>query len=335
MLAGNHWGGKADLLSQKLAESYDVCYWKFSDGPDAFSANIAEADVLLVSPDVSVAGAAILPLLRQSNRLKLIQIPFAGYDWLTVDLVPGGCQVANVHDHSSAIAEYVLAGMLEMAIGLRKINKSFREEGSWSLGGAVGTGQKHGELRGKRLGIFGYGHIGQDIAVRANAFGMQCCAVGSKPRAEVPQHLDWFGGPESFDRLLSESDYVVVSASLNDATRGKFDSAAFEKMKEGSVIINVGRGAIVNPEALFSALQRGRLAGAVLDVWYHYPNAENPQPRPADQPFQTLPNVIMTPHCASWTHGQDARRVESVSENIARFARGTPVENVVITGRAS
>jgi len=333
MLAGNHWGGKSDLLSRKLAESYQVCQWKFSDGLDAFSDSIANADVLIVSPDVAVTGMAVIPLLRRANRLKLIQIPFAGYDWLPPEAVPEGCQVANLHGHSSAIAEYVLAGMLQMAIGLSTIDKSFRA-GSWEFGGSIATGQKHGELRDKRLGIFGYGHIGQDIAVRAHAFGMRCSAVGSKPRADVPQHLEWFGGPESFDRLLSESDYLVVSASLNAETRGKFDSLAFEKMKEGSTLINVGRGAIVDPDALYLALKRGRPAGAVLDVWYQYPSAENPQPRPAEQPFETLPNVIMTPHCASWTQDQDLRRVESVAENLSRLARGAPLENVVITGQA-
>lgn len=328
LLAGNYWAGKEDIFSKFVTIDHVILRWEINDGLESFASLVRDADVLVVSADVALDGTA-LPLLKEGRRLKLIHLPFAGYDWLPSSMVPEGCQVCNVHEHSSAIAEYVLAGMLEMAIGLNAIDRSFRD-GSWEYGGGIAMGKRHGELRGKRLGIFGYGHIGREVALRAKAFGMSCCAVSSMPRPELPSTLDWQGGPESFPRLLAESDYLLVAAPLNDKTRGKFDANAFASMKEGSVIINVGRGPIIDPAALFNALKNGHPRGAVLDVWYKYPDAENGHPQPADQPFETLSNVIMTPHCASWTIGQDERRILSIAQNLAHLQRGEKLINAII-----
>jgi phosphoglycerate dehydrogenase-like enzyme len=100
-------------------------------------------------------------------------------------------------------------------------------------------------------------------------------------------------------------------------------------MKRTAVLINVSRGAVVEEHALFDALSSGRIAGAVIDVWYRYPPQERPQGHPYSLPFHTLANVLMTPHASAWTDGLLPRRNRAIAENLNRLARGLPLLNVV------
>lgn len=328
LLSGSYWDGQEEAFAGMIGTAHRITRWHMEDGFEAFRQALSTTEVLVLSQDVAVDGR-YSAYLREAPALRLLHLPFAGFDRLPPEHVPEQCQVCNVHVHSSAIAEYVLAGMLEMAIGLRTIDQSFRA-GRWDYGGGVAMGIRHGELRGKRLGIFGYGHIGSDVARLAKAFGMTCGAVGSRARPELPEPLDWFGGPESFDCLLAESDYLVVAASLTEQTRNRFDAQALRRMQPSAVLINVGRGPIVDPGALYDALQSRRIRGAVLDVWYHYPTLDERHPAPSDLPFASLPNVVMTPHCSAWTSDQDARRIEVIARNIENLHAGRGLENVVL-----
>ena len=100
-------------------------------------------------------------------------------------------------------------------------------------------------------------------------------------------------------------------------------------MKQTAVIINVGRGAVIDEEALYDALHSQKIAGAIIDTWYQYPHAHNPDPLPAKKPFHTLPNIIMTPHMSGWTHGTISRRQQTIADNINRMASGTPLLNQI------
>lgn len=262
-------------------------------------------------------------------KLEMFQIPFAGYDWITPDELPAGCAFCNAYEHEPAIAEYLLLGMLEWEIGLCRVSHRFREKG-WE-GRSAGAGPTHGELKGKTVGILGYGHIGREVARRAAAFGMRIAAIASSPKP-AEDGIDWLGTQKDLERLLSESDYLAICCPLNEQTRDLVDARAFEAMKSNAVIMNVARGPIVNEEALFKALKSKSIRGAVIDVWYQYPSAENPSIAPSAFPFQELDNVIMTPHNSGWTEETIDRRWRFVASNLDRLARGEELQNVVFSG---
>jgi phosphoglycerate dehydrogenase-like enzyme len=180
---------------------------------------------------------------------------------------------------------------------------------------------------GRTVAIVGFGRIGKALAARARAFGMRIVAVNRSGRA----------APEAdrvlrFDRLgegVAEADYIVLACPLTDETRGLIDAGVLAQMRPTAFLINVARGEVADEQALWEALARGRIGGALLDTWYRYPTPAEPEPRPSRFSFETLANVRCTPHMSGWTEGLMARRYRAMADNIARFARGEPLANVV------
>jgi len=310
---------QAPGLRERLTTPWTIREWVPEEGEAAFHERVADCDALIGGH----VGGTPLP----APHLKLLQIPFTGHDWLDPDLLPAGCVVCNTYEHEIPIAEYVLLCMLEWQIGLRRLDREFRA-GNWRHSFMFPDAPFHGELYGKTVGLVGYGHIARETAQRAASFGMRVVAVSRRPR-EAPAPLAWYDTLDGLDRLLAESDYVVLSCPLTVETRGLFDAARLARMKPGAVLVNVARGGVVDEDALYAALMDGPLGGAVLDVWYRYPGAEDPSPRPSRWPFHGLPNVIMTPHCSTWTAEHLARRWDFVAANLDRLARGEALLNVV------
>ena len=260
-------------------------------------------------------------------KLKLLLTPGAGTDKILFQDLPPGAQVCNVFEHEAPIAEYVLAGMLQLTLGLAALDSDFRK-GPWRGGAWDATGQ-HGELLGRTVGILGYGHIGREVARRCRAFGMKTGAITRNPPVEEKALLDWIVPVNALAEVLPSCDFLVISCPLTTETRGLFDRKSLALFKPGAVLVNVSRGEIVEESALFESLREGRLGGAVLDVWYHYPGAGEPQPRPARLPFWELDNVLMTPHASAWSHGLLERRWSLIADNLRAFARGDSLRNVV------
>ena len=187
------------------------------------------------------------------------------------------------------------------------------------------------ELGGKTLGILGYGRIGQALARRARAFDMAIWAIRRDPTQPVSCAADFLGGPDALDELLRRADYLVVTSPLTPETRGVLGQRELALMKPTAVLVNVARAEIVDEEALYEALRRGVIAGAILDVWYRYPTGAGPT-LPSRLPFHELGNVLMTPHVSGWTEGMLEARAEVIAENIRRAARGKAPLNLVPTG---
>ena len=189
-------------------------------------------------------------------------------------------------------------------------------------------GPVHGELFGGTVGIVGYGHIGREVARRARAFGMRVVAATRTPRDD--DLVDEMMGLDRLGDLLGTADFVVLAVPLVPATRGLLGAAEFAAMKDGGVLINVGRGAVVDEDALYAALRDRAIGGAAIDVWYRYPDHPGEQPvMPSRHPFQDLDNVYMTPHASGWTDGLLARRARAIAANLDRFARGEPLLNLL------
>ena len=129
--------------------------------------------------------------------------------------------------------------------------------------------------------------------------------------------------------VLRQSDYLVITLSLNDTTRGLIGARELASMKPSAFLVNVARAQIVDEGALYHALAKRVIAGAALDVWYRYPIDATPTP-PARQPFHELPNVLMTPHCSGFTEGTADRRWGDLAANLDRFVRGENLHNLVL-----
>jgi phosphoglycerate dehydrogenase-like enzyme len=283
---------------------------------------LAEVDVLVTLAFTSEMGRAV-------HRLKLVQVPGAGLDRIDRSAIPAGTWLANAYGHEVGIAEYVLGAMLSLARGFSRLDAYLRRgewESQWAV--SVPPPAPWPELAGKTLGILGYGRIGQAVAQRARAFGMQILGIRRGIAASTGDHLALLGGLEAMDEVLRRSDYLVIALSLSVATRGLLGARELGLTKPTAVLVNVARAEIVDEEALYRALARGTIAGAALDVWYRYPTGPGSTP-PAHHPFHELPNVLMTPHVSGWTEGMMEARAKLVAENIHRVARGDPPTNLI------
>jgi phosphoglycerate dehydrogenase-like enzyme len=311
--------GRLALVPQYLTTAWSI---EVVDDEDAgaFAKALIDADAI-----VSMNWRASPPALK----LKLIHLPGAGTDDIDFGAVPPTAAVCNVYGHDISIAEYALAVMLEMAIGVRRMDAALRRD-NWF--GSHLCGPRHGELHGRTLGIVGYGHIGREAARRAKAFGMKvvACSRNAKPADEFCEHIADMRG---FARLIAEADFILVALPLDDSTRGLFDAAAFQKMKPTAVIINVARGPIIDEAALFEACRDKRIAGAAIDTWYNYPPQGTDHAVPSRFPFRDLDNIIMTPHASGWSDALRARRCEGIAENLNRLARGEVLVRVVHSAR--
>jgi len=165
------------------------------------------------------------------------------------------------------------------------------------------------ELHGASLGIIGHGSIGRATATLAAAFGMTIHAIGRHHSRE------------EFNHILATSDYLLLAAPLTPETRGLLGPAELAIMKPSAVLLNLGRGPVVDEPALLAALQSNALRGAVLDVY-------NEEPLPANHPFWALENVLLSPHCADNTASWLEDAMDLVLDNFARFAAGEPLRNI-------
>ena len=190
------------------------------------------------------------------------------------------------------------------------------------------------ELRGKTIGIVGYGSIGRQVARLAGAFGMRILALHRSPdhrdygfmfpgvgdpEGSIP---DRYYTPDQLHSMLSESDVVVVAVPLTSKTRELFDDLAFQAMKSTAFFVNIARGGICKESALLQALEKKQIAGAALDVFHQ-------EPLPPDHPLWNLPNVYITPHIMGLTQLYDERASTIFEENLRRFLVGEPLYNVV------
>ena len=259
-------------------------------------------------------------------KLRLLQLPGAGQDGIVFHAVPPQTTVCNVYEHEIGIAEYLVGAMLQWLIRFPEMDQSLRQ-GRWA-GGTFGGGGTNGELFGKTVGIIGYGHIGRELAQRLQPFGVTVIARTRSPKM-ADDGLDDVAGMDDLDGLFAAADFIVVCCPLSDETRGLIDRGAFHAMKETAVILNVARGPIIDEDALYEACRDRLIGGAVIDTWYHYPEAETPICHPTKHPLNQLDNVILTPHVSGWTEGLLPRRLRVIAENLDRVARGEPLLNVV------
>ncbi len=309
----------AERLSEMLPDDIEILH------PEGGT----EDELIDLASDVEVIVSTRLSadVARAAKRLRLLQKTGAGVDDMPFEALGESTYVANTSGANPVpLAEGAVALLLSLAKRVVQRNREFPR------GRDVGPGVL---LKGKKAGILGLGSIGTEVAKRLQAFDMGILALKRTPDEELKKrlNLEFLGGPEELHRLLSGSDFVVVTLPLTPETRGMIGEEELRVMKPTAYIVNVARAAIIQEEPLYRALKEGWIAGAALDVWWvphWWDPAWNPEGRgPSDYPFWELPNVIATPHTIVSTDSRSDAALRIIAENVMRIAEGRRPINLV------
>jgi phosphoglycerate dehydrogenase-like enzyme len=306
------------FLRRLLGEGWTVEDMETPDDAGALAKALGGADAV-----VSMTWRATFP---RPDGLKLIQLPGAGFDRVDFEAVPAGAAVCNVFEHEIGIAEFLVLAMLEWEIRLSVIHAALQRS-RW-VGSFVTDAPLHGELLGKTVGFIGYGRISRETARRLKAFGAHTLACTRTP-ANGDDHVDEIDGMRNLHAMLERCDYAVVACPLTAETRGLIDAEALDALGPKGVILNVARGPVIDEDALWNACRDKRIAGAVIDTWYRYPESGSDVGAPSKHPFASLDNVVMSPHASGWSAGLLDRRWKFIAKNLRRLERGEPLENLL------
>jgi phosphoglycerate dehydrogenase-like enzyme len=272
-----------------------------------------------------LVGVALNAHMPRPVNLRLLQAPAAGTDGISRNCLPPQAQLANCFGHENAIAEYVMAALLMRHVPLQQADQALRQ-GEWRYF-AGRPGALRTELGSQTLGLLGFGHIAKTLAQRAKAFGMRVVVANRSP-VNHP-NVDQSFRLQDLQSFMGACDALVVTLPLADNTRNLVNAKALDGMRPHAVMVNVGRGAVIEEAALFDALQNGRIAGAIIDTWYQYPQSDTASCAPSQFDFASLHNVLMTPHMSGWTEGTVRRRQQTIADNINRLSKGEPLLNVL------
>jgi len=273
-----------------------------------------------VLADVEIAAGWVpRELVLKGPSLRWFQQWFAGTDWLYryPQAIEKGFMLTNVSGvHAVPMTEHIL-GLL-LAFG-RKLHIAQHKQvlGEWWHP----PGETLFELFNKTILLIGVGAIGQRTAQMAKALGMRVLGIRRDPTAEVAG-VDQMAGRDKLLELLPEADFVVMILPLTEETRGLIGQHELQVMKSSAYIINVARGPIIDQAALISALQKGQIAGAGLDVFEHEPLAKH-------SPLWQMENVIITGHYAGATPQYNRRAMTIFLDNLQRYQKGEPLHNLV------
>jgi phosphoglycerate dehydrogenase-like enzyme len=288
------------MIAAVTARAFDVAAELAPAGVDLRRLPDGRDEAAFVLPDWK--DRETLDALPNLERLRVVQALSAGTDWIE-SLVPPWAILCNARGTRDVpVAEWVVGALLGDAYGQLTAASTRR----WS-------DETPRELRGATVLIVGFGSIGRAVQRRLEPFGVTVVGVARHAR-------DGVHGTGELPALLGQADAVVVLTPLTPDTKGLFDAALLARMRDGALLLNAGRGGVVDTGALLAELESGRLR-AVLDV-------VDPEPLPDEHPLWNAALAI-TPHNAGDTAAADDRAIRFGAEQLARFARGEPLRNVV------
>ena len=265
-----------------------------------------------------ILGNVPAAMLHGSPALEWLQTNSAGVEpYIQPGVLAGDTLLTNATGaYGLAIAEHMLGMLLELFKKL-ELYRDAQKSGAWQSQGAVKA------VYGSTVLVLGMGDIGGEFAARCKALGAKVIGVRRSPRP-CPEYADEVHLLEDLDSLLPQADVVAITLPGTDATRGLMSRERLAKMKEGAVLLNVGRGFIVDTEALCDALERGHLSGAGVDV-------TDPEPLPPIHRLWNIPTAVVTPHISGFYHLRETheRIVGIFLENLRHFQAGEPLRNLV------
>ena len=275
---------------------------------------IADADAILTN---KVAIDA--EIIKQSKKIKYIGVMATGYNVVDIDAAKNkGIIVTNVPAYSTeSVAQMVFAHILNITNTVEHY-AILNRNGKWSKSlDFCYYDRKQIQLSGSTIGIIGLGNIGMRVAQIASAFGMRVIANTSKPQKKLPSYI-W---KCSISQLFSESDFITLHCPLTKETHHIISHPTIEQMKSSAIIINTGRGALVNEIDMANALQNGRIFAYCADVLEQEPPSE-------DNPLLKCDNSYITPHIAWATPQSRQKLINVLAQNLVAFNNGKPI-NVV------
>lgn len=262
-----------------------------------------EAVEFLVPP---YGSRRVIEALPRLSALRVVQVNSAGVDWIAPS-VPKGVTLCSARGTRDApVAEWVVGAILDSYKGLAQFRRQ-QEQAQWKP-------LMPRELAGSKALIVGYGSIGRAVEERLRPVGVEVTGVASRQRGDAH-------GVNALDELLPDADIVIVLLPATPETVGLIDKQRLATLKTGALLVNAGRGPVIDIDALQAELESGRLEAA-LDV-------TDPEPLPPESPLWQLPNVLLTPHIAGDSPAADQRVYELIGNQIRRHLNGEPLLNVV------
>jgi phosphoglycerate dehydrogenase-like enzyme len=305
----------ADRLLAMLDALPEETHIAVGDSPQAFERSAATADAVL---NWSGTRALLREVLAMAPAARWVHTRSAGLDdLLSPELAAHPAALTNASGvFSPSLGEWVLGAILFFAKDFRRLTRN-QEAGVWEQFDVP-------FIEGQTVGIVGYGDIGRAVAARVRAMGMRVLALKRHPAppGDVDGLAERIYATRSRSEMLAQCDYVVIAAPLTPETRGMIGAAEFAAMKREAVLVNVGRGPVVDEAALIEALSRELIKGAALDVF-------DREPLPAGHPFYRLENVLLSPHSADHTPDWLERAMRQFLDQFERFRKGEPLVNVV------
>lgn len=284
--------------------------------------------------DIYYAATLHVPPLELAPNLKWVQSHYAGIDHFRDQSVwDSDVLITNASGiHAINMAQYVMTQLLAWA---HRVPNWFEAQQANEWPSKRWDKFVPQELRGKTLGILGYGSIGREIARLAKPFGMKILVTKrdvlnpkddgfiisgtGDPGGDLPDRIY---PAEATRSMVALCDYVVITLPLTEKTHHLFEESLFKEMKSDAYLVNVGRGSIIDEKALVKALKKGWIAGAGLDVFEE-------EPLPDSSPLWKFKNVILTPHVSGFTPQYDERAIELFAENLRRYLAGERLYNQV------
>jgi phosphoglycerate dehydrogenase-like enzyme len=298
-------------LLKRLPAGVDVT---IGNTPEELAGAVANADVLMNGMGTGDTFRTVFP---QAQRLRWVHSLSAGVEnILTPELLASHVPLTNARGvFAESLGEFVIAAALFFAKDLGRMRRS-QAAGKWDQFDVE-------VLYRQSMAIVGYGEIGRAVARRAKAMGMKVYATRRRPELLKDDPLvDEAFSSNARAEMMAKADYVIAAAALTPETRGLIGEKEIAAMKPSAVIMNVGRGPVIDEAALVKALQENRIRGAALDVF-------DKEPLASDHPFWKMDQVLLSPHTADHTEGWLNEATEFFIQNFHRFVKGEPLQNIV------
>jgi phosphoglycerate dehydrogenase-like enzyme len=303
-----------------LASGYDPQFAMLNELPHKVCGEVAACGQAAKDATVVLQWSGTRALLRDllaiCKKVRWVHSRAAGLDKvLFPELVESQIVLTNSRGvYSASLGEFVLGAILYFAKDFRRMICN-QEAGLWEPFDVQ-------EIGTQTVGILGYGDIGRAVASRVHAMNMRVLATKRHVPESLDPLVDHFYKPEERREMIALCDYIVATAPLTEETRHMISDAEFAAMKPTAVVINVGRGAVIDEAALLRALTAKGIKGAALDVFEH-------EPLPPGHPLFKMENVLLSPHCADHTADWQDQAMLFFLEQYARFEKGEPLKNIV------
>lgn len=277
--------------------------WRFCPAGDLPEETLQWAEV--------ITGFVAPPRLKEAKNLRWLHLQSAGvngYEKREIYPRPDTIVTRAAGVHAPAMAEHALAMALSLTRKLPELHEH-QLAGKWTPVHA------RKELHGASVLLLGTGYLASALLPLLGPFGCTVTGLRRDTSKPAPAGIHRMVSPEQLHEALAEADYIFSTLPMTEKTRHLLDRAAFLAVKPGAILVNVGRGATIDHEALLEALKSGRLGGAGLDV-------TEPEPLPEGHPLWSAPNTIITPHCSAWSDATDYRRYDTFLRLLGLFLEG-------------